>query len=113
MAGTCDRIVNNAPLGKHVLKVSSADSDVVVGGARSVNEVEVETWTHDQLFNVPKEFTVKKGERHQLLVFGTFPARSTATVTVVVTKNDVPVAPACTLTRKGNTMAAIEVLAAL
>jgi hypothetical protein len=124
---TCDRIKTNAALGTYVLKVGSADSDVLVGGARSVNGVEVQTWTHAQLFNKPQPFDVAKGERHQIIVNATFTGGanaagaggsntattggSNATVTVVVTMDDQPVAPPCTLTRQGDVMAAIAVLA--
>jgi hypothetical protein len=105
----CEKIIAPAQLGEYELHVSQNGTSDAVHGARAVNGVEVETWTHSDLVeNSPQRFIVNEGERHSIKVFGTFIADDIFNVDLRYAGDSVGT---CELKKDGDTSSSMGIVA--
>ena len=106
----CEKVISPADLGDYELYVTRDGSSDTVHGIHGLNGAEVDEWTHEDLVvHGPQRFTINVGERHVVLVFGTFNNDDTFTVEL---KHGGAVVATCVLTKDGHTSSSMSVLAA-
>jgi hypothetical protein len=115
MGGICRNMKVNASLGEYEIKVASSDALVTLQGFHAIDGRRQTAWTHADLFNSSKKFTVAAAQRHQTLVIATFLPGSNASskVTVSIQQAGADVMQPCELQPGLRTTSSMSILAPL
>jgi hypothetical protein len=114
--GICRNQKPNAPVGEYEIKVQAADSAVTLQGFHAINGKRQTTWSHAELFNSSKKFTVQAKQRHQTIVIATFLPGANAgssKVTVTIQTGGADAMVPCVLQPGGMTTSSMSILAPL
>ena len=105
-----EKIISPADLGEYKLYVTQDGSTDNVHGVHGLDAAEVATWLHEDLVvDGPQTIAVNIGDRHVVLVFGTFDNDDSFTVEL---KHGGAVVATCVLTKDGHTSSSMSLLAA-